>query len=33
LTKKTTKRKRQMRRPMAVHPSDVRMALRMMPYS
>ncbi|WP_459991783.1 50S ribosomal protein L35 [Methylosoma difficile] len=33
LTKKSTKRKRQMRRPMAVHPSDVRMALRMMPYS
>lgn len=33
LTKKTTKRKRQLRSPMAVHPSDVRMAIRMMPYS
>lgn len=33
LTKKSTKRKRQLRRPTAVHPSDVRMAERMMPYS
>jgi len=33
LTKKSTKRKRQLRRPASVHPSDVRMAARMMPYS
>jgi large subunit ribosomal protein L35 len=33
LTKKTTKRKRQLRSPMAVHPSDVRMVARMLPYS
>jgi large subunit ribosomal protein L35 len=32
LTKKTTKRKRQLRKPASVHPSDVRMANRMMPY-
>ena len=33
LTKKSTKRKRQLRKPSAVHPSDVRMAARMLPYS
>jgi large subunit ribosomal protein L35 len=33
LTKKSTKRKRQLRAPASVHPSDVRMARRMMPYS
>lgn len=33
LTKKTTKRKRQLRKPAAVHASDVRMVARMMPYS
>ncbi len=33
LTKKSTKRKRQLRRPSHVHPSDQRMAERMMPYS
>ena len=33
LTKKTTKRKRQLRSPATIHPSDVRMAARMMPYS
>jgi large subunit ribosomal protein L35 len=33
LTKKSTKRKRQLRRPASIHPSDVRMAARMMPYS
>jgi large subunit ribosomal protein L35 len=33
LTKKSTKRKRQLRRPASIHPSDVRMAKRMMPYS
>jgi large subunit ribosomal protein L35 len=33
LTKKTTKRKRQLRKPAAIHPSDLRMAIRMMPYS
>jgi large subunit ribosomal protein L35 len=33
LTKKTTKRKRQLRKPASVHPSDIRMANRMMPYS
>ena len=32
LTKKSTKRKRQLRSPAAVHPSDLRMANRMMPY-
>jgi len=33
LTKKSTKRKRQLRAPATIHPSDVRMARRMMPYS
>jgi large subunit ribosomal protein L35 len=33
LTKKSTKRKRQLRKPTSIHPSDVRMAIRMMPYS
>jgi large subunit ribosomal protein L35 len=33
LTKKSTKRKRQLRRPGVVHASDVRMVARMMPYS
>jgi large subunit ribosomal protein L35 len=33
LTKKSTKRKRQLRSPAAVHASDVRMVARMMPYS
>jgi large subunit ribosomal protein L35 len=33
LTKKSTKRKRQLRKPATIHPSDVRMAARMMPYS
>lgn len=33
LTKKSTKRKRQLRSPAVIHPSDVRMAARMMPYS
>ncbi len=33
LTKKTTKRKRQLRATAAVHPSDLRMVVRMMPYS
>jgi large subunit ribosomal protein L35 len=33
LTKKSTKRKRQLRSPATIHPSDVRMAARMMPYS
>lgn len=33
LTKKSTKRKRQLRSPATIHPSDVRMAVRMMPYS
>jgi large subunit ribosomal protein L35 len=33
LTKKTTKRKRQLRSPMDVHASDVRMVARMLPYS
>jgi len=32
LTKKSTKRKRQLRGTMAVHQSDLRMANRMMPY-
>jgi large subunit ribosomal protein L35 len=32
LTKKSTKRKRQLRSPAAVHPSDLRMVNRMMPY-
>ncbi|OGT90070.1 MAG: 50S ribosomal protein L35 [Gammaproteobacteria bacterium RIFOXYA12_FULL_61_12] len=32
LTKKTTKRKRQLRSPNHLHPSDVRSAHRMMPY-
>jgi large subunit ribosomal protein L35 len=32
LTKKTTKRKRQLRAPNQIHKSDVRMALRMIPY-
>jgi large subunit ribosomal protein L35 len=33
LTKKTTKRKRQLRKPASVHVSDIRMVARMMPYS
>ncbi|MDO9241869.1 MAG: 50S ribosomal protein L35, partial [Methylicorpusculum sp.] len=33
LTKKSTKRKRQLRKAASLHPSDVRMAARMMPYS
>jgi len=33
LTKKSTKRKRQLRKPTSVHPSDVRMTKRMLPYS
>jgi len=33
LTKKTTKRKRQLRSSATIHPSDVRMAARMMPYN
>jgi large subunit ribosomal protein L35 len=33
LTKKSTKRKRQLRKATHLHPSDVRMATRMMPYS
>lgn len=32
LTKKTTKRKRQLRAPKRLHPSDVRSARRMIPY-
>jgi large subunit ribosomal protein L35 len=32
LTKKTTKRKRQLRSPKLIHPSDLRSALRMIPY-
>ncbi|MBK1693892.1 50S ribosomal protein L35 [Chromatium weissei] len=32
LTKKTTKRKRQLRAPKRLHKSDVRAALRMIPY-
>lgn len=32
LTKKTTKRKRQLRSPNHLHPSDVKSAYRMMPY-
>ena len=33
LTKKSTKRKRQLRKAATLHASDVRMAARMMPYS
>lgn len=33
LTKKDTKRKRQLRRPMHVHESDVEMVKRMLPFS
>ena len=33
LTKKTTKRKRQLRAPNLLHPSDVRSAARLLPYS
>ena len=33
LTKKSTKRKRQLREPSQVHESDVRMVNRMLPYS
>lgn len=33
LTKKSTKRKRQLRRPASVHPSDAPMVARMLPYS
>jgi large subunit ribosomal protein L35 len=33
LTKKSTKRKRQLRAAATIHPSDVRMVARMMPYS
>lgn len=32
LTKKSTKRKRQLRAPKHLHPADVRAALRMIPY-
>jgi large subunit ribosomal protein L35 len=32
LTKKTTKRKRQLRAPRLIHKSDVKAALRMIPY-
>ena len=32
LTKKTTKRKRHLRAPTYVHPSDLKAALRMIPY-
>ena len=32
LTKKSTKRKRQLRSPKHLHPADVRAALRMIPY-
>ncbi|MEI8236775.1 MAG: 50S ribosomal protein L35 [Methylococcaceae bacterium] len=32
LTKKSTKRKRQLRAPNSVHPSDIRMVNRMIPY-
>jgi len=32
LTKKTTKRKRQLRSPQQIHKSDVRATLRMIPY-
>lgn len=33
LTKKSSKRKRQLRRPASVHPSDMKMVARMLPYS
>ena len=33
LTKKTTKRKRQLRSPSSVHESDKRLVIRMLPYS
>lgn len=33
LTKKSTKRKRQLRAPNMIHQSDVRMVVRMLPYS
>ncbi|MEE9396800.1 MAG: 50S ribosomal protein L35 [Methylococcales bacterium] len=33
LTKKSTKRKRQLRKDSMLHPSDVRSAVRMLPYS
>jgi large subunit ribosomal protein L35 len=33
LTKKSTKRKRQLRSPNALHPSDVKSATRLLPYS
>jgi large subunit ribosomal protein L35 len=32
LTKKSTKRKRQLRRPASIHPADVAMVARMLPY-
>ncbi|MBK1699921.1 50S ribosomal protein L35 [Thiococcus pfennigii] len=32
LTKKSTKRKRQLRAPAQLHPSDVKAAIRMLPY-
>ena len=33
LTKKSTKRKRQLRKAATIHPSDVRMTARLLPYS
>ncbi len=33
LTKKSTKRKRQLRKAASIHPSDLRSAARMLPYS
>ncbi|KAF3981835.1 MAG: 50S ribosomal protein L35 [Methylococcales symbiont of Hymedesmia sp. n. MRB-2018] len=33
LTKKTTKRKRQLRKAASIHPSDVPMVARLLPYS
>ncbi len=33
LTKKSTKRKRQLRKAATLHPADVRMTARMLPYS
>ena len=33
LTKKSTKRKRQLRSPNALHPADLKSAARMLPYS
>jgi large subunit ribosomal protein L35 len=33
LTKKSTKRKRQLRSPSVIHPSDLKSAIRMLPYA